>query len=54
MNDAATAIGSAMIDTKADRRWNRKMMMTIDTTIASSMSVRRSVASDSLISSDRS
>ena len=54
MNAAATATGSARIGTSADRMWNRKTMMTSETTIASSISVRRSVAIDSLISRERS
>ena len=54
MNDASTATGSARIGISADRKWNRKMMMTIDTTIDSSMSVCRSVLIDSPISQDRS
>ena len=46
MNDASTAIGSARIGISAERKWNRKMMMTIETAIASSMSVRRNVVID--------
>ena len=44
----------ARIGTSAERRWNRKIRITIETTIASSISVRRSVASDSPISPERS
>ena len=54
MNEASTAIGSARIGISADRTWNRKIRMTIETTIASSISVRRSVPMDSSMSHERS
>ena len=49
MNAASTAIGSVMIGTNAERRWNRKAMLTKLTMMASSIRSRFRVLIDSSI-----
>jgi hypothetical protein len=54
MNDSSTATGRVRIGTRAVRTWRRKRKMTTATTIISSISVVRRVATDSSISPERS
>ncbi len=54
MNDTTTAIGKARIAMSADRKWNRKTMITRLTMTASSRRSRCRVLMDASIRSERS
>ena len=54
MKEAITAMGSAKMGTRAERKWRRKMTMMTLTTMISSMRVFWRLLIESWISSDRS
>ena len=54
INAPSTAMGNVRMGTRAERKWNRKAMLTKLTMMASAMRSRFNVCIDSLISQERS